>query len=91
MTATDELITIWISTYALSKGLYSVRVRTGDVADNVVRAGYGYHHGEGNEWHRNYASALARAEQMRAERIESLRRSLGRMERLRFPQQEPSE
>ena len=91
MTATDELITVWISKYAMSKGLYSVRVRAGDVADNMVREGYGYHHGEGKEWHRDYASALARAERMHGERIESLRRSLGKMERLRFPQQEPSE
>ena len=43
-----------------------------------------------DEWHLTYAAAVARAEEMRTKKIESLRKSLSKMEALTF-EEEPTE
>ena len=41
-------------------------------------------HGEGREWHRTAESALARAEEMRVEKIKSLEKQIERLKNLTF-------
>lgn len=74
---------IWITKYALSKGIYTDYLKVkGDSA-------YGKwlndcFHGEGREWCRTKESAVKRAEEMRTKRIASLRKQIEKLEKMRF-------
>lgn len=73
---------IWNSKYALTEGL--IEQEGEEVGDSMVRVGSIYLHGEGKEWHRTREAAAARAEVMRKAKITSLRKTLARLEALRF-------
>jgi hypothetical protein len=45
---------------------------------------WGHFHGEGKDWHRIPESAVARAEQMRASKIASLKAQIGRLQKRQF-------
>lgn len=74
---------VWISKYALSKGLFELEV---EIHDNMAsgKAWSDCYHGEGREWHRTYESAAAKAEQMRLKKIESLKKQIEKLEQKRF-------
>jgi hypothetical protein len=77
---------IYSTKYALTLGIAKLEASTTSVPD-MVRVGLpGIHclHGEGREWHRTWASALARAEQMRKAKLASLRKSIAKLESLQF-------
>ena len=77
---------VWITKYALSKGVYVQEVTTEFCGDGMV-AGPGTfesYHGEGREWHRTKEGAIARAESMRIAKIKSLQKSIARIEKLKF-------
>lgn len=54
-------MTVWVTKYALSRGVLKVMVDDHGDGDDCVRYKAGvYFHGEGTEWHRTEASAMTR-------------------------------
>lgn len=85
--ATDkEVITVFITKYALTEGILKKIVETTlhpsmvCVVDNNLQA----FHGEGKEWHRTMESAKARATKMRDDKIKSLEKQLQKIRALTF-------
>ena len=87
-TATDETpFTGYITLYALTKGiLESELVPCGNGAVRwYFQSNYGcYAHREGRDWHRTREGAAARAEEMRRKKIDSLRKSVAKLEKKKF-------
>ena len=84
----DERIRAWVTKYALSDGVYMVE---GDVCHETSSSMLKWttRHGgtsttHGKDWHRTPEQALARAEEMRIAKIESLKKSIKKMEALQF-------
>jgi hypothetical protein len=76
---------VWISKYALSKGIYAKEVV--DVGEGVVRtvgSYWSFFHGEGKHWHRTPEEALRRAEEMRAAKLASMRKQIAKLEKIDF-------
>ena len=74
---------IWNTKYALTRGI--VEQEAIQVSMTTVKNGVAsYLHGEGKEWHRTNKSAVARAEDMRNKKIDSLKKQLATLESLRF-------
>ena len=72
----------WITKYALTEGIQEVEGRVAlEARDMFCYAGKFAH---GNDWHETKAEAIVRAEQMRVAKIASLKKSIERLERLRF-------
>lgn len=80
---------VWITKYALSKGIKETEVKQSNSFPEIVHGKdlYDSYHGEGKEWHRTKESALARAEEMRKKKIDSLRKQIEKLEKLRFEQE----
>lgn len=58
-------IDVWVTKYALSKGVYSTKGAVSSSAPNMVQITTGelkghYFHGEGRDWHRSAVAARAR-------------------------------
>lgn len=76
---------VWITKYALTLGINQLEVEKRADSDMVIGKTWNDHyHGEGREWHRTYESALAKAEEMRLKKIESLKKQLAKYEEMRF-------
>lgn len=77
---------VYITKYALTQGIYSMEVdkipENGVIRDpeNALT----YYHGEGKEWHRTKEAAVKRANEIREKKIESLKKSITKLERLNF-------
>lgn len=84
-----EVIKAWVTTYALTQGILVVE---GEVCHEINSAmlsyrssGYEYPmNAHGKDWHRTPEAALARAEEMRTAKIASLKKSITRLEALKF-------
>jgi len=82
---------VWITKYALSKGILveEVELTTHEMV-SVVKTepkDYGptvYFHGKGRDWHETYEDAKTKAETMRTKKIASLERQISRLKRLLF-------
>lgn len=78
---------IWVTKYALTSGIF-VRPDAEISEDGrmaTVRSGPRLpEHYHGNDWHPTEQAALAHAERMRANKIESLKKQIGKLEALRF-------
>ena len=81
----DEKIVAWVTKYALSEGIQTLRgfVCHRISSDMFVCKGnpFGWH---GKDWHRTPEAAIARAEEMRLAKIESLKKSIKKLEALQF-------
>ena len=77
---------VWITKYALTKGILEIEcVKIGDAGVREVGNSFPtYYHGEGNEWHRTKESAIKKAEEMRQKKIESLKKQIEKLEKMRF-------
>lgn len=77
---------VWITKYALTSDIKEMEAeQSEDFPDMVTgKAWNGNYHGEGREWHRTYESAVARAEEMRLKKIESLKKQIAKWEKKRF-------
>lgn len=83
-------MTVFVTKHALTKGIQEfvvescgdgmVRTLTGPHINSYVQ----YFHGEGRDWHRILEGAQKRAEEMRIKKIESLNKSIKKLEKLRF-------
>lgn len=76
---------VWITKYALSKGIFTVDAEISQRGMAIVRGVNGnFYHGEGREWHRSEDGAIARANQMCAAKIVSLASQLRKLEQMVF-------
>lgn len=77
---------VWITKYALSDGIKELEVEQSDFSPNMVfgKVYNDCYHGEGKEWHRTYASATVRANEMRQKKIASLKKQIEKLEKMRF-------
>ena len=85
----NENITAWVTKYALTDGIQKVSgtVRHETSSDMLSYIGSRYDWREcvhDNDWHRTPEAALARAEEMRKNKIASLKKSLAKMEATMF-------
>lgn len=77
----------YITKYALTQGIEKIEAEErlkGLIRDNAQYQSY--YRGEGREWHRDYPSALKRAEAMKAKRITSLKKQIAKLEKMEFPE-----
>ncbi len=82
---------IWVTKYALTTGIISSEAAEicEETPTMIVFPACGsvyarYFHGEGKDWHRTKEAAVARAEAMRVAKIASLRKSIAKLEKLKF-------
>ena len=77
-----EMITVWCTKHALTKG---VEYLSGYIVNNsfYCKEYFGFH-GEGEDWHRTKEQAIARAEQMRLNKIKALKKQIEKLEKLSF-------
>ena len=86
----DEPIeTFYITKHALTQGIEKEQGRVCEAGGGSMiechPVGYSaYYHGEGREWHRTREAAIKKAEEMRLAKIKSIKKSLAKMEALRF-------
>ena len=77
---------VWITKYALTAGIKEIEVEHSDDFPDIVSV-HGHNAcycGEGLDWHRTYEAAVARAEEMRLKKIESIKKQLAKYEKMRF-------
>jgi len=82
---------VWVTNHCLTKGILEVEVEgePPDYAPGMVsrRVKNGYtecFHGEGKNWHRTLDGAKKRAEEVRLAKIASLKKSIAKLEKLKF-------
>jgi len=83
----DEMFTVFITKYALTKGIEQYKVKKTYNNDSVLRIDGGYHiyyHGEGKEWHRTHESAVKKAKEIRKNKIILLKKQLEKIRKLKF-------
>ncbi len=85
----------WITKYALTEGVSEIEGEIPDISPSMLcelqpdgRHSGRYFHGK--DWHRTYEDAQIRAEEMRAAKLESLRKALKKIESLSFKKGEVS-
>lgn len=77
------MIKVYITKYALTQGIQEEEADTIHHTDTMVSVGgWTYYHG--NDWHLELDAAKQRAEQMRINKIESVRKSLKKLENMTF-------
>jgi hypothetical protein len=81
----------WITKYALTQGIFQVEAadpakdKWPDILSVKQENTYPQHfHGEGRDWHRTEAEAIARANEMVADKISSLKKQLKKLEKTVF-------
>ena len=90
----NENITAWVTKYALTSGIQKVGGTVRQTNSNMLvyqaktSSGMHYSHAWGNEWHRTPEAALARAEEMRKNKIASLKKSIAKLEAMTFSVEE---
>lgn len=81
---------VWITKYALTEGIMERDVESDPQFPSMVTLpGNGgsfrqSFHGEGKDWHRSRDAAVIRAENMRHDKIRSIKKQIARLERLTF-------
>lgn len=78
---------VWISKYALTRGVFRVIGEQNARSMITVRQDNGYpmyYHGEDTDWHRTEADAKAKADRMRITKIASLKKQLDKLEKMKF-------
>lgn len=85
----EKTFTVWITRYALTDGIFEKTVTQSEDYPSMVSwsSGSGQHatyHGEGKDWHRTEESAKKRAEEMRLKKIQSIKKSLAKFEKMNF-------
>ncbi len=83
---------VWITKYALSQGIFKSDVEDeGKGTVKEVACPFSlYYHGEGKEWHRTKESAIAKAEEMRREKIADLKKQIEKLEGMEFDDEKPN-
>lgn len=78
-------MTVYISKYALTTGIYSVEVEGTHTPDMVRAVGTRYptHYHKG-QWHETKESAIERANQMKSRKIAALKKQITKLENTTF-------
>ena len=84
MKSEREKITAWVTTYALTQGIMKVdgEVCHGTSSKLLTYDKFGSASGE--DWHRTHESAVKKAEDMRKAKIASLKKSIAKLEAMKF-------
>jgi hypothetical protein len=81
----EKTTRVWISKYALTKGIYEEEVIVSDtIRGSVYTPSPGWYWFSFGEWHRTKSEALSRAEEMRLKKVASLEKQLKKYRELRF-------
>lgn len=80
----NEKITAWVTKYALTLGIKKVDGRINHTISSGMLCYSDRETAHGNDWHRTEAEAVARAEQMRLKKIESLEKQVAKLKKLSF-------
>ena len=78
---------VWVTKYALTSGIEEVEVEETHTPAMVCAKTGTYiqaFYGEGREWHRHECQAKIHADTMRKKKIESLKKSIAKLEKMRF-------
>lgn len=77
---------VWITKYALSTGIFEMDVESQSEDGKAVygKAWNQCFHGQGVEWCKTKAAAIARAEEMRNKKITSLKKQIDKLENMKF-------
>lgn len=77
---------VWITKYALTKGIFEMDVESQSEDGKVVygKAWNQCFHGQGVDWCKTKAAAIARAEEMRNKKITSLKNQIEKLEEMKF-------
>lgn len=78
---------VWITKYALTKGIIEADGElTSSDSVSILNRGLSLptHWFYKGDWHSNMQSAIMRAEEMRQKKIESLKKQIKKLERMRF-------
>lgn len=77
---------VFVTKYALTAGIEEVEVEACEGSSGMVKGPsvFEYYHGEGREWHRTRESAVKKAEDMRARKLESLNKQIAKLEKFKF-------
>lgn len=82
MTAPKETVKVWITKYALTKGLFEMEA---EIVDNKYASGrYDGLQLFTRDWAHSRAEAVAVAENMRESRLKSLKKSIAKLEKMPF-------
>lgn len=81
---TDKLNTYFVTKWALTQGILKLHLRDSHTPSMKCSDFCGFFHGEGKEWHRDAASAVAHANKMRLAKIASLKKSIAKLEAKTF-------
>ena len=78
---------VWISKYALSKGIYEQEVEQSESNPQMVtirQGGWHSFHGCGKDWHLDKDSAQRKAHTMRQNKIVSLSTQISKLQKMTF-------
>jgi hypothetical protein len=85
-------VLVWITKYALTKGIYQVVVEhtTREESVQTLNDSFFSHkqYFHSGEWHATREDAVSRAEQMRDKKIKSMKKMISRLENMDFGQTE---
>lgn len=72
---------VWITKYALTKGIYEREVEQTHIASMVSGPGtFEIYHGEGKNWHRTRGGAIIHANAIRLAKIKTLHKQLAKLQ-----------
>ena len=75
---------VWITKYALTEGITQLEAEPTSFPAMIKISAHEYCHGEGKEWHRTEADAIACAEIMRLAKIASLEKQIAKYRAMTF-------
>lgn len=77
---------VWITKYAISKGIYEADadVEMDKGMCTVRLEGFWPQYFHGNDWHTDKQAAVARAEEMRIKKLQSLNKQMKKLSALKF-------
>lgn len=78
---------IWVTRHALTRGIPCVEAHVdGAMARYQLPGAYvpQFAHVEGRDWHKTEEAALARADEMRRERIATLKKSIDKLQKMKI-------
>jgi hypothetical protein len=78
-----EIIDVYITKYALTKGIMKKRAERKDKLIHIIGSNYSEYY-YGNEWHFTLESAKLRAIEMRDKKIKSCQDTIANLEKLSF-------
>jgi hypothetical protein len=97
MNTEETEMTVWITKYALTQGIFSGKARicntgsssekTGNMIALVGECNWGgerYFHGHGKDWTDSYRDALKIADKMRWKKVDSLKKQIKKLESMTF-------